>query len=87
MAKHITVLDVGFTHCVEHYTYDKTGETYKCPMRLAQHPTGYWYCIDCGMAIVCKNVEIRTYKPCPDCKTIEEQDACNTCGGTGKVEE
>ncbi len=27
-----------------------------CPMRIAQHPGGYWYCVDCGHAITVKRI-------------------------------
>ena len=87
MTKHITVLDVGSTH--EKY------QCSPCPMRLAQHPSGYWYCIDCGMAILYKNIEIQTHKTCPECNGVGgwgNSNApavidCKRCNGTGKVEE
>jgi hypothetical protein len=53
----ITVLAVKETH----------GDYQECPMRLAWHPSWQcWYCVDCGLAIVNKRIEV---------KEIEE-DAC-----------
>jgi hypothetical protein len=58
MNKYVTVLDVGFTHCKEHFTYKKTGEKYSCSMRLVYNPRGYWYCIGCGAAILQTTLEL-----------------------------
>jgi len=37
-------------------------ETHKdnpeCPMRIAHHPQGHWYCIDCGLAIYTRGMQI-----------------------------
>jgi hypothetical protein len=29
-----------------------------CPMRLAMHPSGYWYCVDCKRAIHNTRIEV-----------------------------
>jgi hypothetical protein len=46
----ITVLAVKETH----------GDHQECPMRLAWHPNWQcWYCVDCGLAIMAKRIEIK----------------------------
>ena len=63
-AKRLLVLDVGLSHLNQ-----STGELIRCPMRLVQHPGGYWYCIDCGMAILYTALDIEVNEKTTDSDT------------------
>lgn len=34
------------------------GKNLDCPMYLAQHPSGYTYCVSCGVAILNKRIKV-----------------------------
>jgi flagellar basal body rod protein FlgC len=48
----VAALDVVGTH--------KDDKGIPCPMRIAQHPGDFWYCIDCGRAIRTVRISVDT---------------------------
>jgi hypothetical protein len=62
MPKTMQVLDVGLSHCADYATYNEDFKQCPCQLRLAHSPCGYWYCIDCGRAILVTSVEIKEEK-------------------------
>ena len=78
----VVALDVGGTH----------GKNTDCPMRIAQHPNGHWYCVDCGLPILVKRIGADTeggalefdFK-CPKCQTeLKERPVKYTDGSDSR---
>lgn len=61
----VVALDVKATH-------EKNPD---CPMRIARHPHGHWYCVDCGLAIIVKRIGADT-----ECGGLEFVFECPKCG-------
>ena len=64
----VVALDVLGSHTI----HDKPH--LNCEMRIAQHPNGYWYCVDCGVAITVKRIGVDT-----ECGALEFDFKCPKC--------